>query len=918
MNRREFLIQTGTAATGFVFGGALSGRAQTAPPSGSRAAGSVAIICDPADPVVAAKPAQWAVDQLRQALTDRSFIVQICARLDEAPLDSLCVVASASSSAMVRDAGVVPSSEAEVLSIVAGRLGQRETLIASGSDSRGLAYALTEIADAVALAADPWSPLRPALPLLERPANPVRSVMRVFASDVEDKTWFNNRDFWRSYLSLLAAQRFNRFNLALGLGYDSPTNLRDTYFHFPYPFLVTVPGYNVAVSNLTSAEVSRNLEMLRFISDEAAARGLGFHLGLWTHAYQWIDSPDANHAIWGLTPKTHAPYCHDALALLLKECPNISGVTFRIHGESGVPEGSYDFWKAVFDGCVQSGRRIDIDLHAKGIDQPMIDVALGTGLPVTISPKFWAEHLGLPYHQAAIRPTELPLQDNDSGSSEPGAGTRSFLRYGYGDLLNEDRRYGIVHRVWPGTQRVLLWGDPVFAAAYGRAFGFCGSRGGEIFDPLSFKGRKGSGLPAGRDGYADPSLRPIGGDFRKYAYAYRLWGRLLFNPDAVAEVWQRQLRHDHGPAAEAAERALGHASRILPLFTTAHSPSAANANYWPEMYVNMSIVDASHPDPYTDTPSPKRFGAVSPLDPQLFARIDDYADELLGGPVGGKYSPVEVAQWLEDLARTASENLAHASAQTLDRRTSFFRRFSIDTNVQIGLGLFFSEKLRAAVLYALYRRTSAPAALEAALRTYRAARGTWTRIIEVTAKTYAPDMTYGDEWFQRGHWSDRLAAIDQDIAAMEQKVSPPGAATAAAPATQEKIAAFISAVLGRPKRPTGNIVHTPPPSFRREQLVPLKLEPAGGDIHAKAVRLFYRHVDQAESWHTASMRVQPDLVEGIIPADYTDTPYPLQYYFELTDASGQAWLYPGLGPMLTDQPYFLLRNRAAATDGAPL
>jgi hypothetical protein len=71
--------------------------------------------------------------------------------------------------------------------------------------------------------------------------------------------------------------------------------------------------------------------------------------------------------------------------------------------------------------------------------------------------------------------------------------------------------------------------------------------------------------------------------------------------------------------------------------------------------------------------------------------------------------------------------------------------------------------------------------------------------------------------------------------------------------------------------------------------------------------LFYRHVDQAESWHTASMQVQPDLVEGIIPADYTDSPYPLQYYFELTNASAQTWLYPGLGPTLTDQPYFVLR-----------
>jgi hypothetical protein len=40
------------------------------------------------------------------------------------------------------------------------------------------------------------------------------------------------------------------------------------------------------------------------------------------------------------------------------------------------------------------------------------------------------------------------------------AGTRSFLRYGYGDLLREDREWGVLHRIWPGTQRLLLWGDP--------------------------------------------------------------------------------------------------------------------------------------------------------------------------------------------------------------------------------------------------------------------------------------------------------------------------------------------------------------------------------------------------------------------------------------------------------------------------
>ena len=88
------------------------------------------------------------------------------------------------------------------------------------------------------------------------------------------------------------------------------------------------------------------------------------------------------------------------------------------------------------------------------------------------------------------------------------SGSRSFTRYGYADLLREDRRYGILHRIWPGTQRLLLWGDPVTAAAYSRAFSFCGSSGVEIFEPLSFKGRRGSGLVGGnRTGYADASLQ---------------------------------------------------------------------------------------------------------------------------------------------------------------------------------------------------------------------------------------------------------------------------------------------------------------------------------------------------------------------------------------------------------------------------
>lgn len=898
MNRREFLAKTGMTAAGCATAGLLP-KSFGADIASSLSGGGVAIICDPGDAVASAKPARWAAEQLQQALAGRGFAVRMCARLDEAVPGDTCIVAAGPSSALARDAAVQAPAAGEALAIGTGRLGQREVLVASGGGVRGLVYALTELADAVA--DDPRTALHPAKIVTERPANVVRSVMRSFVSDVEDKGWYNDRDFWRRYLSMLATQRFNRINLAFGLGYDAPNRLRDTYLYFPYPFLLSVPGYDVRATNLPDAERDRNLEMLRFISDEAALRGIDFQLGLWTHAYQWTNSPDANHNITGLSQKTQAPYSRDALAVLLKECPAITGVTFRIHGESGVPEDSYDLWKTIFEGCNVPDRRIAIDMHSKGMTKEMIDVALATKLPVTISPKFWAEHLGLPYHQAAIRQQEVPVREKGAGAFAESNGARSFLRYGYGDMLTEDRPFAIVHRIWPGTQRLLLSGDVAFGSGYSRAMSFCGSVGCEYFEPLSFKGREGSGLPGGRDGYADASLRPAGGDWEKYLVTYRYWGRLLYNPQASPAAWQRQFRKDYGPAAERGEVVLRHASRILPVITTAHLPSASNNSYWPEMYANMAIALEEN-GPYSDTPAPRRFGTVSPLDPQLFSRIEDHADALLQGAVDGKYSPVEVAQWVEDLSHSVGEHLEEMEKASPDPKAPAFRRFAVDVMVQAGIGRFFGRKLRAGVLFALYQRTGDPAAKQEALNHYRAAREAWAGIVTTTKGVYVGDVSYGDTRFKRGHWSDRLPAIDRDLEAME-KASAPVAPVMGA----DKLAAIISGVTGKPLRPAPNAAHTAPAPFHRGQAVALALAFPPDQAQA-AVRLHYRQVNQAERWKTAPMQLTGGTWHAGIPAADTDSAYPLQYYFEPTDKAGASWIYPGVGSALSRQPYLVLRQ----------
>src|SRR6266478_502492 len=239
-------------------------------------------------------------------------------------------------------------------------------------------------------------------------ANTVRSVTRLFTSDVEDKPWFNDREMWPQYLTMRATNRFNRFNLALGIGYDFIRQVTDAYFVFSYPFLMAVPGYKVRVPQLPDAERDQNLKMLQFISEQTVARGMQFQLGLWMHGYEWIDSPKPNYTIEGLTRETHGPYCRDAVRALLKACPAISGVTFRVHGESGVEEGSYEFWKTVFEGVSTCGRKVEIDMHSKGMDQTMLDIAVGSGMPIRLSPKYWAEHMGMTYHQADIRELEQP------------------------------------------------------------------------------------------------------------------------------------------------------------------------------------------------------------------------------------------------------------------------------------------------------------------------------------------------------------------------------------------------------------------------------------------------------------------------------------------------------------------------------
>jgi hypothetical protein len=898
-SRRRFLHTTGSLAA------LASAEVNSVAAVGKR---GVSLVTDPADPIASSPESLWAAKELEDALKAHGVSVLRCERTAQANSDDLCLVVAGLNSPLavdvLKNTKMKIAAAPEALGVLSGTVANRKVILACGYDSRAVMYALLDLADRVQNASsDPIAALENVPKIAERPANQVRSITRLFVSDIHDKPWYNDREMWPDYLTMLATQRFNRFNLAFGIGYDFIRHVTDAYFLFTYPFLLNVPGYNVRVPQLPDAERDHNLEMLRYISEQTVARGLEFHVGLWMHGYEWINSPNANYTVEGLTKETHGAYCRDAVRMLLKACPAISGVTFRIHGESGVQEGSYDFWKMVFEGVATCGRTVKLDMHTKGMDQTMTDIALATKLPVNMSPKFWGEHQGMTYHQADIREMEQPKpgDENKTGLMKLSAGARSFLRYGYGDLLREDRQWTVVHRIWPGTQRLLLWGDPVTAAGYSRCFSFCGSIGVEICEPLSFKGRRGSGLPGGRCAYADVTLNPKW-DWQKYEYAYRTWGRLLYNPDAEADTWQRALRQNFGAGAADLETSLANASRILPTITTAHAPSAGNNTYWPELYWNQSFVDGDHFGPYGDSPAPKVFGNASPFDPQLFSRMNDFAAELLGADRSGKYSPIEVAQWIEDYAEQALKSLKRAEAVSIGKTGPEYRRLTIDIAIQAALGQFFGAKFRSGVLFGIYEKSGDRSALTASVDMYRKARLHWAQVIEVSKGVYMADITVGEEPQQRGNWADRLPSMDKDIAAVAQKLE---AAPSGSP--QPKVAGAIQEALGRPQRRASAIQHIPAATFQPGRPMEIAVS-LSQQTQASSIRLYYRHVDQAERWVPAPMQASGQQFRATIPALYMDSEYPLEYYFEVKDKAAKTSLYPGFSTTLTNQPYFVVRR----------
>lgn len=844
---------------------------------------SVQITWDRQDELLMGEASQWALAHLADALERMGIATS------DADTGWSVTVASAAAAPATK---LPDGPETFVLS----REGNAITLVAG--DARGVVYGLTELADRAGRSTD--DPFAGAFPVVGKPATRTRSIMRLFVNEKEDKAWFHDKSHWIDYLNMLATNRFNRFSLTLGIQYDYPYHnymISDVYLHFPYPYLLDLPGYGIKVLELPAAERQTNLEMLKFIGAEAAKRGLEFQLGLWTQRYDFDNVPGANYTVVGVTDDNLAAYCRDAVTELLRQVPQITGLTFRIHVEGGVLEGDYDFWRTVFGGIKSVGRPIEIDMHAKGLDETTLGVALETGLPVSASPKYLAEHMGLSYHTSVIREREYPpTHDNTESHHKLSVGARRFLRQSYGDLLPKDKKWRVLFRMWPGTQRVLAWGDPELAAGYGRSASFCGADGIEWMEPLSMKGRQGSGKPGGRALYQDPALT-VRLDWQKYVYQYRLWGRLSYDPDADVTDAADYLAQQCGDAAPLIGEALAASSKILPLITMTHGPSIANNIYWPENYTNITAIGDNLERPFAfDMDGPLRFGNAPTFDSQMFANARELVTSLVAGEVERRYTPLDVADWLSEVADTV-EIAAVKLKSYADIHRPAVRRLLLDAQVAACIGRFFAGKQRSACWVELYLRTYSRSARLEAVRHLRSARNAWQQAVDLTRDVYDRDLTFGPGPNMRGAWATRLAEIENELKDLDSfRENNEVVLKGDEKRDEERLANY-----GRVRRGRSAIVT--PDTFARGADVTISIE---GDA-TTGLRLHYRVVNQAERWKHVDMSSDGNTASATIPGSETDTDFHLQVYVSKVSDSGVEML-PGFEASLANQPYVVIEQ----------
>ena len=388
---------------------------------------------------------------------------------------------------------------------------------------------------------------------------------------------------------------------------------------------------------------SRNLKALKTMLRLAAERGIRVKPGIWEHIYRagiqaganpWASdgTKPAPGLVWGLNAKNLVPYTVAALKKFYEVFPEFTETQFRMHEESGLLKSEIEpFWHDVFGFFSNNKPNVRLEFRAKGLPKSVIKDAQSQGLNIQLDTKIWMEQMGLPYH-----PTHINRQN------------QMDARQSYADLLEYPQTYHMNWTLWNGgtTRSAAVVRSRVRArlAASARLYD------GQSLIVTEMQATKMAGEPhdAKPQDFLNSKYRYFDYEFERYWAFYRVFGRLSYNPQTTADVWEHEYVERFGAeAGPHVMKTVQLASRVLPRIVAASVPYSMfpTTTGWPEMMHLGSL--------------PRYAQQEEGSDIQQFMNVREEATSILEGTDTAMRRPEETSRWF---AETSDAILAEVAA----------------------------------------------------------------------------------------------------------------------------------------------------------------------------------------------------------------------------------------------------------------
>ena len=827
------------------------------------------------------KPVLYALTKLTHTLTAKNISFEKVISLEKARGETIIVAGISEghgvAAQMLKTGNRAVPKTAEALTVWKTEWQKKPAWVISGFDDTGLMYALLDFTDQIGWSANPQKPYSEVKEITEKPDVSERAISLYTMNRAYWESRFYDEKYWERYLDLLAKDRFNA--MVVIFGYENGGFLAPCY---PY-FFDTEEFPDVKMTGLTAQEQKRNLDALNKLISMAHQRGIKFSVGIWDHIYRGgvqaggiaemrdIPLKPVEGLVWGLNDANLLSYTKSALTKFLRNVPELDGIQFRMHGESGLKKGEQDvFWSDVFKMMKVTAPNLRLDLRAKQLPESVIQSAIDLGINFRITTKYWMEQMGMPWHSTQINPE------------------KSKRRQSYAELLSYPQQYKMHWRLWSGgTSRVLLWGDPEYVRRFAESSHLYDGDGYEVNEPLATKMEA---QPHDMKPFdlLNPPYRYYNYEFERYWHFFQVFGRMGYNPDTNHDVWQKEFERRFGEkAAPFVEQAIHQASWILPRIVASVYPYKGfpTTRGWAEK------------QRLGDLPA---YAKNAGSDLRQFANFSEEAKLLVEGGETAKILPSMTSRWFKQTSDEINKLIYMAENTIGSKQNNEFKSTITDLKILSNLALFHSRRIPAAVSYNLFVLTKDVSDLDDVIKYERSAIEAWKQMVEAAGDVYTDDLMMGLRSADLcGHWKDELLTLEKGLKDLEKK--------RADYKTEGKImkSPHYQAALTSNNAALFSIVHQPVTTAAAGKPIEVKIK-VTATSGVKWVHLLYRNVNQELEYQTLPMihTGEKEIYQAIIPVDKIDPKWDVMYLIEVMDKNGKGMIYPDFNK---ETPYRIVK-----------